>query len=55
MEKTKSKTPISNLPIQTFAKAKQKISIKKPLKVSNYIDGNLDKGFLNKYFQESKK
>lgn len=54
MEKSKSKTPISNLPIQTFAKAKQKISIKKPLKVSNYIDGNLDKNFLKFYFQESK-
>ena len=55
MEKTKSKTPISNLPIQTFTKVKKKISIKKPLKVSNFIDGNLDKNFLKFYFQESKK
>ena len=56
MEKSKSiKTPISHLPSQTLIKIKKITKIKQPLKVSNFIDNNLDKDFLNNYFQESKK
>tara|TARA_Y100001970_G_scaffold197655_1_gene240443 strand:- start:6588 stop:6758 length:171 start_codon:yes stop_codon:yes gene_type:complete len=56
MEKSKTiKTPISKLPSQTLIKIKKSNHKKQPLKVSNFIDNNLDKDFLNNYFQESKK
>ena len=56
MEKSKFiKTPLSNLPSQTLIKIKKSNNVKQPLKVSNFIDNNLDKAFLNNYFQESKK
>ena len=51
----KSKISISNLPTQSFFKIKKRKIIKKTSKGSNYIIGNLDKDFLNYYFQESKK
>ena len=56
MEKSKFiKTPLSKLPSQTLTKIKKITQKKQPLKVSNFIDNNLDKDFLNNYFQESKK
>jgi len=55
MDKLKSvKSSVDNLPAQTFIKFKKINTIKKAVKKSNYIDSNLGKDFLFKYFQESK-
>ena len=53
MESYKSK--LDSLPPQTAIVIKKSKSLKPAKKLYDFIDVNLDKTFLNKYFQESKK
>jgi len=52
----KSKTPIEELPKQSIIKINKSQNIpKKEKKYYEFIDVNLDKSFLNSYFQNLKK
>ena len=50
-----SKSKLSSLPPQRAIVIKKSKSLKPQKKLYDYIDINLDKSFLTKYFQESKK
>jgi hypothetical protein len=50
-----SKSNLNSLPTQKVINIKKSKSLKINKKLYDFIDVNLDKTFLNKYFQESKK
>ena len=50
-----SKSNLNSLPPQRAIIIKKSKSLKPEKKLYDFIDVNLDKSFLNKYFKESKK
>lgn len=50
-----SNSKLNSLPPQQSINIKKSNSLKQKEKLFDFIDVNLDKKFLNKYFQESKK
>tara|TARA_X000000368_G_C22674402_1_gene555416 strand:- start:321 stop:485 length:165 start_codon:yes stop_codon:yes gene_type:complete len=50
-----SKSNLNSLPPQRVINIKKSKSLKTEKKLYDFIDVNLDKSFINKYFQESKK